>query len=51
MRGLQDKAAIVTGGGSGIGRAICQRMGKEGCKVGVFDINKSGAEETVQLIT
>ena len=51
MRGLQDKAAIVTGGGSGIGRAICQRMGKEGCKVGVFDINKSGAEETAQLIT
>ena len=51
MRGLQGKAAIVTGGGSGIGRAICQRMGEEGCKVGVFDINKAGAEETAGLIT
>ena len=46
MRGLHGKAAIVTGGGSGIGRAICQRMGEEGCKLGVFDINLYGPIHT-----
>ena len=50
MRGLQDKSAIVTGGGSGIGRAISQRLAAEGCKVGVFDINMANAEDTAKLI-
>ena len=39
MRGLNGKTAIVTGGASGIGRAISQRLAEEGCKVGIFDIN------------
>lgn len=47
MRGLEGRRAIVTGGGSGIGRAICQRLVEEGCQIGVFDINRAGAEETV----
>lgn len=50
MRGLSGKAAIVTGGASGIGRAICLRLGEEGCVVGVFDKNGAGAQETVSLI-
>lgn len=51
MRGLQGKRAIVTGAGSGIGRAIAQRLGAEGITVGVFDINPAGATETVSAIT
>ncbi len=37
MRGLDGKRAIVTGGGAGIGRAICRRLGEEGCVVAIFD--------------
>jgi 2-hydroxycyclohexanecarboxyl-CoA dehydrogenase len=50
MRGLSGKTAIVTGAGSGIGRAIATRLAAEGCLVGVFDINPAGAEETVGAV-
>jgi 2-hydroxycyclohexanecarboxyl-CoA dehydrogenase len=51
MRGIQNKIAIVTGAGSGIGRAIAVRLAAEGAHVGVFDINPQGAAETVAAIT
>ncbi|MDB5859186.1 MAG: putative 2-hydroxycyclohexanecarboxyl-CoA dehydrogenase [Ramlibacter sp.] len=50
MRGLKGKAAIVTGAGSGIGRAIALRLASEGITVGAFDINPQGANETVAAI-
>ena len=50
MRGLKGKTAIVTGAGSGIGRAIALRLAAEGVTVGVFDINLAGAGETVRAI-
>ena len=50
MRGLAGKTAIVTGAGSGIGRAIALRLGAEGAIVGVFDINGKGAGETAGAI-
>ena len=50
MRGLNGKRVILTGGGSGIGRATCERFGEEGAEVAVFDLNEEGAQETVQHI-
>ena len=51
MRGLKGKIAIVTGAGSGIGRAIALRLAAEGVTAGVFDINPAGAADTVAAIT
>lgn len=50
MRGLKEKVVIVTGGASGIGRAIATRLGEEGCNVGILDLNGEGAEETAKTI-
>ncbi|HZA13826.1 MAG TPA: SDR family oxidoreductase [Myxococcaceae bacterium] len=50
MRGLKGRSALVTGGGGAIGRAICLRLGEEGCAVGVVDKNAAGAAETVKAI-
>ncbi len=44
MRGLAGKRAIVTGGASGIGKAICARLAEEGSHVGIFDINREAAD-------
>jgi len=47
---LRDRVAIVTGAGSGIGRAGALIMAREGAHVVVADINLANAEETVGLI-
>ena len=47
---LQDKVAIVTGGGSGFGAGIAARFAKEGAKVVVNDINAESAERVAREI-
>ncbi|MEZ4660233.1 MAG: glucose 1-dehydrogenase [Caldilineaceae bacterium] len=47
---LENRVAIITGGGSGIGRAICQRFGAEGAMVAVMDRYLARAQETAQLV-
>lgn len=47
---LADKVAIITGAGSGIGRASAILFAKEGAKVAVADINDAGGEATVATI-
>jgi 3-oxoacyl-[acyl-carrier protein] reductase len=42
---LKDKIAIVTGGASGFGKAICELYAREGAKVMVADINGQGARD------
>lgn len=47
---LKDRTAIVTGGGQGIGRAICGIFAEEGAAVVVVDINESAAGETARQL-
>jgi NAD(P)-dependent dehydrogenase (short-subunit alcohol dehydrogenase family) len=47
---LEGKVALVTGGGSGIGRATAVAMAREGARVAVSDVSQEGIEATVALI-
>ncbi len=47
---LEGKAAIVTGGASGIGRATCKLFAQEGANVIVADLDMDGAQATVEAI-
>jgi NAD(P)-dependent dehydrogenase (short-subunit alcohol dehydrogenase family) len=47
---LANKVAIVTGAGSGIGRATAVRFAAEGARVVVNDINSAGGQETARRI-
>lgn len=49
-RTLQNKIALVTGAGAGIGRASALAYAREGAKVVVSDVNDRGGNETVQMI-
>ena len=50
MARLADKITLVTGGGSGIGRATCLLFAQEGATVSVADYDTDGGQETVQQI-
>lgn len=50
MGQFQNQAVIITGAGSGIGRATALAFGREGARVVVSDIDEKGGAETVTLI-
>jgi 2-hydroxycyclohexanecarboxyl-CoA dehydrogenase len=50
MKGLSGKTVIITGGGGGIGRALCLRFAAEGSRVAVLDRDAAAAQTTADLI-
>src|SRR3954469_10383267 len=48
---FKDQVCIVSGGGSGIGRATCQRFAAEGGRVVVVDLNEEHGNETANGIS
>ncbi|WP_333821455.1 SDR family NAD(P)-dependent oxidoreductase [Ohtaekwangia sp.] len=50
MFSLQHKTAVITGGGSGIGRAIATVFAQQGAEVFILDLNKSTADEAANAI-
>ncbi len=50
MPRLSRKAAIITGGGSGIGRATARLFATEGASVAIFDCDRASADEVVESL-
>ena len=44
------KAIFITGGGSGIGRAVALRFAREGWLIGLADVNEAGLAQTAALL-
>lgn len=48
--GLKGRAALITGGGQGIGKACALALASEGCNLGICDVNRQTLEQTVQEV-
>ena len=50
MKRLSGRVAVVTGAGSGIGRATSLALAERGCSIAMVDVEPDGAEETADLV-
>lgn len=50
MRSLDDKVAVITGAGSGIGRALALDLARRGARLALSDVDEAGLAETVALV-
>ena len=49
MESFEGRVAAVTGGASGIGRALCVALAREGCAIAACDIDRDGLDETARM--
>jgi len=50
LRGITGMPVVLTGGGSGIGRAIALRLGEEGARVGILDRDAEGGDASARAL-
>ena len=50
MKSFEDKVAVITGAGSGIGRALALDLARRGALLAISDVNDEGLAETVDLV-
>ena len=50
MKNFREKVTVITGAGSGIGRALAMKFKEEGAKLALNDFNKEALLETVELL-
>jgi len=49
MKNFRDKLAVITGGGTGMGRALAEQLTAEGCHVAICDVSAENMAETKRL--
>ncbi|HEX4937185.1 MAG TPA: SDR family NAD(P)-dependent oxidoreductase, partial [Candidatus Kapabacteria bacterium] len=50
MKDLNNKVAVITGAGSGIGRALSVALANEGCALALVDISEKGLQHTLAIL-
>ena len=50
MKTLDDKVVVITGAGSGIGRALALDLARRGARLALSDVDEAGLAETVDLV-